>query len=384
MLSFLPDARTVLRRQVARLRPRAAAVTIVAMLAGFGAGLVLAHLVHLRLDTVVLAVAIGLTLGRTQQTASRRERVLGLVLVPAVAAGSGALGLLLAGGHALLGSALFVLALSATVGVRRWGPLATKLGTMAVLPLLVLLLVPPSAVEPDGPMWTAATALLVYLVVSAVQLLALRAGVLSPPAATRSAPRPKAATKLPASTRMAAQLGVALVVAIALGRLVFPAHWQWVVLTAFIVCSGNRGRADVLHKGILRVAGAGVGTVLATGLFGLFGPGGIGGVLAIFGMLGIGVLLREASYAYWACCVTATMALLLGYLGEDAPGLLFVRLGGILLGGLIGVGASWLVLPIKGGAVTRDRDTNAARPTDDTEAGRRVVSVVALDREGSH
>jgi hypothetical protein len=34
------------------------------------------------------------------------------------------------------------------------------------------------------------------------------------------------------------------------------AHWTWVVLTAFIVCSGTRGRTDLLRKGVLGAAGA--------------------------------------------------------------------------------------------------------------------------------
>jgi uncharacterized membrane protein YccC len=37
---------------------------------------------------------------------------------------------------------------------------------------------------------------------------------------------------------MALQMAVALSAAFAAGFLVFPDHWGWCVLTAFIVCSG--------------------------------------------------------------------------------------------------------------------------------------------------
>jgi uncharacterized membrane protein YccC len=50
---------------------------------------------------------------------------------------------------------------------------------------------------------------------------------------------------------MAIQLAVALTAAFLLGWLLFPEHAMWVVLTAFLVCSGNRGRGDVVHKSAL-------------------------------------------------------------------------------------------------------------------------------------
>ena len=48
---------------------------------------------------------------------------------------------------------------------------------------------------------------------------------------------------------MALQMGVALSAAFAIGLLFFPQHWGWSVLTAFIVCSGARGRGDAAYKG---------------------------------------------------------------------------------------------------------------------------------------
>ena len=48
----------------------------------------------------------------------------------------------------------------------------------------------------------------------------------------------------------------------------FGSHWIWVVLTAYIVCSGNRGRGDVVHKSAIRVIGAACGTLAPNGSFG--------------------------------------------------------------------------------------------------------------------
>lgn len=146
---------------------------------------------------------------------------------------------------------------------------------------------------------------------------------------------------------MAAQMGVALGAAFAVGHLVLGEHWAWVVLTAFVVCSGNRGRGDVVDKSLLRVAGAGVGTAAATILAGLFGPADPWQVVAIFVLLALGTWSRPLSYAYWAACITAALAFLYGYFGQTAPSLLFERLGGILLGGVLGVAASWFVLPVR-------------------------------------
>ena len=53
-------------------------------------------------------------------------------------------------------------------------------------------------------------------------------------------------------------------------------YWPWAVITAYIVASGNRGRADVLHKGWLRVLGTAVGAALGTVLIGPFPPAATG------------------------------------------------------------------------------------------------------------
>ncbi|HJP80338.1 MAG TPA: FUSC family protein [Pseudonocardiaceae bacterium] len=327
------------------------------MLIGLVAGLTLARAEHLVPGTVVLATMVGLSLGRRPPSANWPERAAGLVLVPLVAAGASALSGSLDGPFAVLGSTVFVLALSATVWVRRFGPMATRLGTLAVLPLLSLLFAPAGS-----PLWTGITAAIVYLLVSGIQLLV----GLSPAASSQR-------SSATVSTKLAVQLAAALTAAFVAGRLIWPQHWQWVVLTAFIVCAGNRGRGDVVHKSVLRMLGAAAGTLAATGLFAIATPSGIGGVAAILVVLIAGVVLRPVSYAYWAACVTAAMALLLGLLGQNPTELLLTRLAAIAVGGVLGVAASWLILPI------RSRDVARAR----IAATRKAIERFRLDNDES-
>ncbi len=346
---------------------KSAVVSVASMLIGLGAGLALTRFWHLAPGTVVLATVVGMSLGRTQQSATWPDRAAGLVVVPLVAAGSAALSGLLVGRLAALGSAVFVLGLSATVWGRRFGPRATTLGTLAVLPLLSLLFAPSGS-----PLWSGVTAAVVFLLVSAMQVVV---GSGEPVVRQRSSAA--------VSTRMAVQLAAALTAAFVVGRLVWPTHWQWVVLTAFIVCSGNRGRGDVLHKSVLRVFGAAVGTLAATGLFAVCTPSGAGCVAAILVVLVAGIVLRPISYAYWAACVTAAMALLLGLLGQNAAPLLLTRLGAIVVGGVLGVAASWLVLPVRSRDVAGKRIAAARRAIehlrsagDDDEAARAARTAV--------
>jgi uncharacterized membrane protein YccC len=152
---------------------------------------------------------------------------------------------------------------------------------------------------------------------------------------------------------MALQMGVALGAAFACGRAAFGLHWTWVVLSAFIVGSGNRGRGDVTHKAVLRVVGAAGGTLIATALSGAFSPGDDGSIVALFAVLAVALWLRPLSYAFWASGMTAALALLYDYYGEAGSHLLATRLEGILLGAAIAVLAAWLILPIRNVDVVR-------------------------------
>jgi hypothetical protein len=338
---------------------RQAMVVLAATLASFATALLIEHLAHLSTSIIVLAVALSVSMGRIGQRAEHRSpRALALaaVVLPFVAVGANEIGTRIFE-QPDLGDTLFVLAMSATIWVRRFGPTARKVATFATLPLVAMLIVPAPVVPGsgsagDGRWWSALVALIAFGYVTGARLIAERAGFLEPGASqqTRAAAantRPRNARRIAASTKMALQMGIALGAAFAVGRGLFGVHWTWVVLTAFIVCSGNRGRGDVLDKAVMRLAGAAAGTLAATTLTGAFPPRDPWSVVVIFAVLGAGLWLRSVNYAFWAGAMTAALALLYGYYGERGVGLLGTRLEAIAAGAALAAAVSWFLLPVR-------------------------------------
>jgi hypothetical protein len=351
---------------------RAALVIMAAVLLSYGSALLLEDAAHLHVDVVIQAVALAWTLAWTQRTADLTDRVIGLALLPLIAMAAAWTDSLMSDDSAA-GDALFVFAVSFSIWVRRFGPRATKAGTLAALPFVAILVVQgpighSASVNRDGHvLWLAVVALIAACWVFVVQLSAGLAGLgervtrhaaTTPPAPRKAGATPGRSRMLP-STRMALQMGVALGAAFTVGHLGYPDHWTWAVLTAFIVCSGARGRGDVVHKGLLRALGAALGTVVATWIAGLFGPQEPWAVVLIFVVLGLATWLRSLSYAYWAACVTAAFSLLYGYFGDTDPALLRERLQAIVVGAAIGIAASWLITPVRTVDVVRRRVADA-------------------------
>ncbi|RDV45326.1 hypothetical protein DOE76_08695 [Leifsonia sp. ku-ls] len=317
----------------------------------------------------VLATVVALSLGR-RTFASRAEFARSAALLPVIGLAAGAVGWLLVTVPPV-GAALFVAGMSVPIWMRRFGPRVARLGGLIALPLTAVLVapVPPS---PGVPAWLTAVLVLAAGVVAAAwvavarEVLRLIPGeaVLHEPApASPASPSPSTRDgrrRLPASTRMALQMAVALAAAFLVGWAVFPDHVMWVVLTAFLVCSGNRGRADVLHKSGLRVLGALGGTLGAVAIVALVPKAsGPGAVVAIFLALFAGTWLRTLSYAYWAAAVTLALTLLQELTGVATVAgeavMLAERLLAIVAGAVLGVAASWFVLPVRSVDVLRRR-----------------------------
>lgn len=180
---------------------------------------------------------------------------------------------------------------------------------------------------------------------------------------------------------MALQMLVALALAFAIGMPLFREHWSWVVLTAFIVCSGAIGRGDAIYKAIQRFGGAVGGTLVAALFARIALPSGTGSAALIFVVLFIGIWLREINYAYWAACATLIFALLQGSQGADPLPLFVVRVIAIVAGALCAIAATWFVFPIRTELVVRRRVADAR---DALRAGARVRDLHAhlaqLDR----
>ncbi|MBD5635217.1 MAG: FUSC family protein [Candidatus Eremiobacteraeota bacterium] len=351
-----------------------AGTVVVAAIASFGTTYAACRLCGAQAAPAILAAILAISLSRRGSPASAAHlaaSVAGLASLAVVATGIGRLL------HSLpvLGAAVFTAGMFLSVWLRNFGGRARYAGAVIAMPLVAMLVVPVATrAAPGGPLVDLALGIFAGVTalgyVTVVQWLARRAGVgvvaAERPADAAKAEQPKRAGLSP-PTRMALQMAVALAAAFAVGFSVFPAHWGWAVLTAFIVCSGARGRGDALYKGVLRLAGAVAGTLAAAALGHVWAPAGIAEASAIFIVLFVGLWLRDYNYAYWASCTTLILAILQG---ANAGGiaLLGVRLEAILLGALCGVAAAWFVVPIRTEAIVRRRIADALRAFDEVVA----------------
>ncbi|MET0231864.1 MAG: FUSC family protein [Rhodanobacteraceae bacterium] len=312
----------------------------------------------------ILAVVLSLSLSRSHLDHGVRERVEAAVAMPLVALGAIGIGLLL---HRMpwVGACVFTVALFVSIWLRRFGPFAARAGSLIALPLVTLLVtpyVPATKVPPPlAHLMPVVVALIALASVTIVQALARRVRLLAPTNAKHDpAPPPRADSMLrpDATTRMASQMAVAIALSFAIGYAFFAERWSWIVLTAFIVLSGNRGRLDVAHKSLLRVVGAAGGTIVARLISLRHDSGDPATVALILAAVFLGLWLRPLGYAWWALFVTVALALLQDFTGAAQP-LLGLRLEEILIGAIIGVASAWLVLPVRSTAVLRRRIADA-------------------------
>lgn len=361
---------------------REAVVAMGAALATLGCTLALAPAP----GPAVLAVVLSLSLSRSRLADDRRHRLESVLALPLVALAAVGVGLLLRDAP-WLGAALFVAGMAVPIWMRRFGPDVRRLGSLLALPFVALLVAPHGAAVRAGPipalLFPVVIALLATLWAAIAHALAVRAGWLvaaqavptstststpmhapaspraAPNAAMRTADARTTSLKPGASTRMAVQMAVALAISFVVGHVFFAGHWAWLVLTAYIVGSGNRGRLDVAWKSLLRIAGAGAGTVVALLLD--FHAGGHGTLVAglVLAAVFLGVWLRPLGYGWWALFVTIALALLQGFSDAPASQLLAQRLLEILVGAAIAVACAWWLLPVRSTAVLRRRIADA-------------------------
>ncbi len=312
----------------------------------------------------VLAVVLCLSFARSHldhDLRGRLEAAVALPLVGLVAVGVGALLL----HQRWVGVLVFVLGMFAAVWLRQFGPATRRAGSLIALPLVVILTTPHVA-APHAGMLTAAAlpiavALLALIWVTTAHAVARWLGVMPPRQAAEAsvaAGGSKVASRPTPTTKLALQMAVAIGAAFAIGFLFFPQRWAWIVLTAYIVTTGNRGRLDVAYKSVLRVLGAGAGTTLALMLTLHLGSHDGATVAMILVAVFVGIWLRPLGYAWWALCVTLALALLQGFEGVSAQSLLALRLEEIVIGAVIAVAAAWCVYPLPSRDVLRRRIAN--------------------------
>ncbi|MFC5742371.1 FUSC family protein [Dyella tabacisoli] len=313
----------------------------------------------------ILAVVLCISLSRSQLDRHRQGRIEAAIVLPVV-------GLIAVGVGTLLqfapwiGALVFTTGMFVSIWLRRFGPMASRAGSLIALPFVVLLstpYIPTTRVTPiPAALMPVVVALLALLWVGALHALARRARFLAPaPVPKHSAPAPARSSSLQptASTRMAIQMATALAASFVIGYTFFAEHWAWIVLTAFIVNSGNRGRLDVAYKSVLRVLGAAAGTLAALSLSMYVGSHDMTTAVLILVMIFLGIWLRPLSYAWWALFVTIALAMLQGFAGSPALHMLWPRLGEIVIGAIIGVASAWFVLPVRSTSALRRRLADA-------------------------
>jgi len=333
---------------------RTALLTLLAML---GALACMRQLDQTASSAVLVAVLV-MSLWRSRLDRTPRSRLTSVWVLPIIALCAAAVAHLLVHLPAA-GAALFVAGLSLPIWLRRFGTTARSLGALMPLPLIAVLVTPPLPITRDA--WLhllllpIAAALIAEFWVLLAHAAAWRLAWLPPPR-TRP-PRESASSSrlrpMP-STRMALQMAVALSAAFILGMFWLPEHWAWLVITAFLVNSGSRGRGDVAHKSVQRVGGAAIGTVIALAIH-LHVPDPSLDVALILTAVFFGLWLRPLAYAWWALFITVALALVQGMNPEQPTLLLLQRLEAILIGALIGLASAWFVYPLRSTLVLRGR-----------------------------
>jgi len=362
-----------------------AVVTMLAILATIAVCLLIAP----EPGPAVLGAMLCLTLSRSQLERDWRGRLEAAIALPVIGLLSAGVGLLLLD-LPIAGAIVYLLGMFLSIFLRRFGPVPRRIGALLAIPFIALLVAPnpvPSTVHgPLALLVPALVALVAFAFVTLFQVAAIGIRMLPRPlpeprtVATPAASRPSSANKLDPSTRLALQMAVSLALAFTIGFAFFPTRWAWIVLTVVVVAVGNAGRADVLYKGIQRLLGAAVGTVVA--LLGLTLPT-VGGpnpltVIVLLAIVFVAVFLRPFGYLWWALFFTLALTLLQSFATPSSSSLgplLGERLEEILLGTALALLIAWVVLPVRSentvrrriGAVLAALQTRLAEQTTETE-----------------
>ena len=340
-----------------------ALASIAAILASFGVMYAVCVSLGINASPAVMAAALAMGFMRRVEHLDLKALLLKLVSLPFIGLVAGAVGLALLKAP-VLGAVLFTGGIALSILLRGYGPRAAALGRLVALPFITILVVPVRVEGIPGrwlpPLLIIGAGVAALLCSALVSWLATRLGVETEAETPRTTPpRPGREGQTPIATRMALQMLAALGLAFLIGMTVFPAHWFWVVLTAFIVCSGAVGRGDAVYKGIQRLGGAVGGTVVAAAISYIVFPSSASYAAAVFSVLFIGIWLRRLDYTWWAACATLVFALLQGPQEGGIVPLLGMRVLCIVIGALCAVAATWFIYPIRTEQLIRRRVADA-------------------------
>jgi len=309
---------------------------------------------------VILAVVLSLSLSRLPVNHGWRKNLVTLAVVPVVGISAVSVSQLLQQ-HFALGATVLTLAIASSFLLRQFSWSIAQAGRLLLLPATAILVVPAVGFTGagDGRWWVTAVGVTALIWVTAFRHLATWLALVPPNPKVAIVPSPAPFFRS-GQTRMALWMAISVAIAFTVGRNYFPLHWNWTVLTAIIVCGGGPSRGEVVVKGVARLIGAGVGTLIATVV-----AAGLPGhqnetVVIIFAVLFVGTWWRDAHYAVWAACATCVMALLTSYFDSfGGPSVLTTRWLAIVIGAACSVGVCSLIYPIPIERIVRRRRGNA-------------------------
>ena len=99
----------------------------------------------------ILAVVLCLSLSRSQLDRNRRGRLEAVLVLPAVGLAAAGVGMLL---HRfpIVGALVFTTGMFVSIWLRRFGPMARRIGSLIALPFVTLLMVPYIPPKHSGPL----------------------------------------------------------------------------------------------------------------------------------------------------------------------------------------------------------------------------------------
>lgn len=181
------------------------------------------------------------------------------------------------------------------------------------------------------------------------------------------------------------QLGVAVVAALAAGLLIDPRLWHWCVLAALVMMFGVTSAAASIGRGYRRLLGALVGVPIGLGLAWLTADSVVLIAVLVLVLLFAQQYVAELAYGASILVLTVLLVVLFQQSPDDRGETFLLRLLLTGVGGVIGAGVGFAVLPSRLGESLRRHADDAmgevAKTLEAMAAGERAEVVTVAGRD---
>lgn len=158
---------------------------------------------------------------------------------------------------------------------------------------------------------------------------------------------PAARVRVAPYVRTAAQMTVAVSLAIVAGDALDSQRFYWAVVAALLVLVGTNTVAEQLRKAAYRVTGTLAGIALGTALVEAVGHHSVWSLVTVVVVMWIGVAFLRVNYAVMAMAVTISLSQAYLSLGEFSNGLLWERLAETAVGAGAAMLTVLVVVPLR-------------------------------------